>query len=485
MKGITLLTILLLLIDGCSQRRGYSSATERQKTDSLIALANNDNFLIDTEHSLRHSLEALELAQSSGYRKGIAESCFYISLALYNIGNYDKSIEYVELGEKYVDGDPKLTSEFIRVKARIYSYLGLQEKAKAEFLKGLSCIQKIKQPEQRQFLTALAYENLGHLYAITEKSDSAFYYIQKKIALLDSMDEARVYTIRINAYTSMGKFHTYEMNYDSAAVYFDRSIAMADKYDYRYRSRAYMSKGDMYLKINNADSAMYYYRLTLDNLAETGLKAEYSLLYEKMADTYLLLGDTTAARQYKSMELEVEKELNDEKLKTAKIILDTLSNKEKELKQAHRKEFYFLGTVILLLLALIVSIYLFIRQKITKYKEKEQEIQELKLKVNESFTEIVELGRNDDPTFMVRFQEVYPEFTHALGTKYPHLQLSELHLLALIYLQFTTKEIADCTCRSVRTVQNRKYQLRKKLGIATNMDMNVWLHETIQQPPEE
>lgn len=74
------------------------------------------------------------------------------------------------------------------------------------------------------------------------------------------------------------------------------------------------------------------------------------------------------------MELEVEKELNDEKLKTAKIILDTLSNKEKELKQAHRKEFYFFGTVILLLLALIVSIYLFSRQKITKYQEKEQEI---------------------------------------------------------------------------------------------------------------
>jgi DNA-binding CsgD family transcriptional regulator len=486
MKGILLLTMSLLLIAGCSMSQKPSLA-EIEEIDSLLDLAYDYNSSIDPNNSLKYSLEALAAAQSSGYSKGIAESCFYISLALHDTGNYFKSMEYISYGEKYVHGDPKLKSEFMRIKARIYSYLGLQEKAKEEFLNGLAYVKKIKQREQQQFLTALAYENLAHLYRIIERPDSSLFYTQKKIALLNVMEESRIYTILVNAYTSMARFKADDEQYDSARIYFDKALAVAGKYNYPYLSRTYTYKGDIFLQTNNVDSALYYYDKALDNLGETGLKAEYPLLYEKISDIYLSLNDTITARQYEKKNLIVEKELDNEKLNTAQNILSTLISKEKEIKQAQRKKSLLLGTVMILLLTAIIFILFFMRQKKINYyqeqekaKEQEQKIQTLTIKVNESLAEIVQLARKNDPSFMVRFQEIYPEFAPTISTYHPQLQLTELQLLALIYLQFTTKEIADCTCRSVRTVQNRKYRLRKKLGIATDIDINIWLNEIFQ-----
>lgn len=498
MKGIPLFTIALFLIASYPKPKN-PSAGNRQEVDSLLDLSYECRSSLDTENSLSYSLEALELAQSAGYRKGIAESCFFIAQALFDTEKYNTAVEYIVRGEKYVDGDAKLKSEFIRVKARIYSNLGLYDKAKKEFLHGLSYVKRIKQQEQRQFLEALAYENLAHLYRITDRPDSSFYYIQKKIGILDTMDESFVYTILINTYTSIGKLHADEMRCDSADAYFVKAIALADKYNFRYRSWIYTCQGDMYLNTENPDSALHYYSMALENLGETGLKAEYPALYEKVANIYLSLNDTITARKYKNAREVIEKEFNDEKLKASNNILNILINREIKFKLTQRKVSRILIAVIALLWIVIMFTFFFIKHKKAKYwqeqekvkeqeqvkekvKEQEQEMQALKIKVNESFAEIVELAKKNDPTFMVRFQEVYSEFTPTMAAY--KLQLSELHLLALIYLQFTSKEIADCTYRSIRTVQNRKYRLRKKLGISTDENINVWLNEIFQPAPE-
>lgn len=201
MKVITLFSLVFLLFTGCSKFKTPSTKI-RQEVDSLLDLAHSHHLLIDTEKSLKYSFEALEMAQSENFRMGIAESYFYIAQALFDTGNYDKSIQYVIQGEEYADGDPKLTSEFIRIRGRIYSYLELQDKAKNEFLKGLTYTRQISQKVQREYFTALAYENLSHLYTILEKPDSALLYTQKEIEVLASMDESLVYSILINAYVS-------------------------------------------------------------------------------------------------------------------------------------------------------------------------------------------------------------------------------------------------------------------------------------------
>lgn len=472
-----LLFVVLLFIAGCSAPK-EPAAAEIREVDSLLELSNQHNRTIDPETSLRYSLEALEPAKSVDYRRGMARAYCLIGNALYNTGNYDKSMEYISLGEEYADGDVQMLSEFIRVRARIYAYLGLHEKAKSEFLKGLSYIKQIKKHDDRKFLTALAYENLGHLYAMTNHPDSSLLYIQKNMEMLNTMDEAFVYSILINSFTTIGEFYTKEQKYDSAGIYFDKSIQLADKYDYPYLSRTSTYQGEMYVQKNEIDSALCYYFKALDNLEKTGLKGEYPGLYGKISNAYSSLGDATAAREYENKKLLLEGQLNEEKLKSAKKVLTLLTNVEKQRERKRAKLFVILGVSISFLLAAIASVWFLAKQNKAKYtRGKEQEMEILKVRMNESLAEIIELAKKNDPTFMIRFQQVYPGFTPALQAVNPKMQLSELHLCTLIYLQFTTKEIADCMCRSVRTIQNRKNSLRKKLGIVSDIDINVWLHD--------
>ena len=95
--------------------------------------------------------------------------------------------------------------------------------------------------------------------------------------------------------------------------------------------------------------------------------------------------------------------------------------------------------------------------------------------MNENFNEIITLAKENHPNFYTRFIEVYPDFQNKLLSINNNLQTSELVLLAYIYLNFTTKEIADFTFKSPKTIQNRKHLLRKKLGVSSSEDISVWL----------
>ena len=108
-------------------------------------------------------------------------------------------------------------------------------------------------------------------------------------------------------------------------------------------------------------------------------------------------------------------------------------------------------------------------------KAQEQKTYELKQKINESFAEITQLAKENDPQFLSRFQEVYPEFVSKLLMKNPDLKNTELNLCAYIYMDFSSKEIADYTFKSLKTIQNRKNILRKRLDIASSIDLNVWM----------
>lgn len=492
MKRVILLAVILLALIGCSSPKGPSAA-EVSKVDSLLELSSQSNLAIDPNASLQYALEALEPAKSAGYRYGIARVYYLISNALHNMGNYNKSMEYTLLSEEYVDGDAQILSDLARIRARIYANMGLYENAEKEFLKGLFYIKQIEQDQRRRFLTALAYENLSHLYDLTDRPDSARLYLQKNMEILSVLDESIAYSSLINSLTSTGRQHSLTQDYDSATIYFEKSMQLAEKHDYPYHSRTYRYIGDMYFRKNEVDSALCNYLKALDNLEQTGLKVEYPDLYEKVSKAYSSLGDSITAREYENKRLLILNQLNEEKIKSTQKVLSLLTHEERAL--VRQRYFTILGVLIPLLLVIIVFIWWLFKQSKAKYslkeaqgmeihKIREQEIEILRLRLNESLDEIIELAKKNDPAFMIRFQETYPGFTAALLTINPKLQPSELHLCALIYLQFTTKEIANCMVRSVRTIQNRKNSLRKKLDITSDIDIAIWLNEIMQQKQE-
>ena len=116
-----------------------------------------------------------------------------------------------------------------------------------------------------------------------------------------------------------------------------------------------------------------------------------------------------------------------------------------------------------------------IHEKEIQIEQKEEENLELKQKLIFSLEEVKEMAITNNPLFLTKFLETYPVFQKNLIQINPNLQNSEVTLLAYIYLDFSTKEIADFTFKSSRTIQNRKHHLRKKLGISSTEDLYVWI----------
>jgi len=59
------------------------------------------------------------------------------------------------------------------------------------------------------------------------------------------------------------------------------------------------------------------------------------------------------------------------------------------------------------------------------------------------------------------------------------LKPSELTFAAYIYLGFTTKEIADYTFKAVKTIENNRYNFRKKINLSPEKDLQIWLRNYI------
>ncbi|MDV3567991.1 hypothetical protein CMU71_13910 [Elizabethkingia anophelis] len=117
-----------------------------------------------------------------------------------------------------------------------------------------------------------------------------------------------------------------------------------------------------------------------------------------------------------------------------------------------------------------------------KYNWEKYSSEEIEIKQNEknspkleSITEILNIAQHNPTHFWTYFQEVYPLFCTKLLKINPNLKVSELTFCAYIYLGFTTKEIATYTFKAVKTVENNRYNIRKKLKMSPEEDLTVWL----------
>lgn len=57
----------------------------------------------------------------------------------------------------------------------------------------------------------------------------------------------------------------------------------------------------------------------------------------------------------------------------------------------------------------------------------------------------------------------------------PKLVAKEIEICAMLVLNFETKEIARFTNSTTRSVESRKYRIRKKLQLSSSEDLTLWM----------
>ena len=115
-----------------------------------------------------------------------------------------------------------------------------------------------------------------------------------------------------------------------------------------------------------------------------------------------------------------------------------------------------------------IFVFLFLNQR---NKKMNNEVQ----LTPETYNNLIALLKENDQSFLLTFETEFPRFVQTLTKEYPELSNAEIELLAMIKLGLTSKEIAQYKFIQHKTVQNKRYMIRKKLNLSSDTDLNKWI----------
>ncbi len=84
---------------------------------------------------------------------------------------------------------------------------------------------------------------------------------------------------------------------------------------------------------------------------------------------------------------------------------------------------------------------------------------------------------SDWEEFRLYFEEVHQSFEKNLSTSFPDLSPNDKKICALLKLGLSTKEISSITFRELRSVESARNRLRKKLGLAADVNIHTFLFQ--------
>ncbi|WP_339700565.1 hypothetical protein [uncultured Marixanthomonas sp.] len=371
----------------------------------------------------------------------LAESLKFNSL-------YEDALIELENALQLLEGEDGQDVKIINTKSNIYisfantySQLNQPRIAVKMMKRGGEEFNKVPEGDYRNYLNYLYHSNLG-IYYMGYNQDSSAYHARKSISLQPKGLEQND-VIMLRNYLSLGKVYAQKKEYDKATEFLNKSEALA-------------------IEIGE----------------NVNLKETYSTLIEVAVEK----GDDALLKKYRGRLQSLKLEQIEAKNKSLHQIIEKRKLKQSEIDNQNKKAFskwilIIIGiSMVIIVLAIILyrnKIHAKYEQLSKDYLEDNEIVEEDKLAI---YNEVIELVKKDDPAFMVSFNDAFPHFTNNLLKINHNLAKGEVEFCALLKLNLTTKQIAQYKVLQPRTVQNKKYQIRKKLNIPNNIDIYNWIH---------
>jgi tetratricopeptide (TPR) repeat protein len=436
-------------------------------------------------------------------------------------GNFIESISLYNEALRYVEvDDVKNKSTINQDIALIYLNLEYYEKALEYINNAVAIVGK----------TNLNFQQLNNLAVIQSKNgliDSAEY--NYKLVIEKAMSQ-EAYSFLAMAYSNYGNLKKKKGDFQEAIELYAKSDSICVVFD--------IHVGTLINLINKADldSKMGQYDLALKKLKNAErISLDFDLpkinieLFQNMSEVYQNMSDTNQANFYfKKYVLAKEMFLGDyprsaimtwELGKENERLLALNSQIETDVVRQKLKTSIIIFVLVLVLL-LIVGISLFLSRRqliqINSLLIKKTEVeQELELRSKELLTEsikeaaLVEIKQslfNEikevldalpdshknkfehilqslqsrpskflEKDFEMRFNSVYEDFFKKVLDIAPDLTPNEIKICAYLRLNISTKEIAALTNKSIGTIDNARSNIRKKLKIDNNTNLQNFL----------
>lgn len=297
----------------------------------------------------------------------------------------------------------------------------------------------------------------------------------------------------------------------------------------RYQVVTLSFLGDLHLRLNNPDSALFYYQLSLEKMKEFDAHVEIkSDLMYKMADLYFnkgqlkkayksLLGSRMATDSLFNATTHANSKLFEIKNKYQETIIQHSQKiEEQEAVIVHERLFRtrmmagFITAVLILLIVLLLVQY---RSRLKKFRmqqaiekqqnqatlemknkeltgfalknlEKEKAVEELLEEIKSaspktySFLKNKHINRSDKMwnDFNMKFVELNSSFYEHLRAKHPDLTPTEEKHCALIKLNFDSKEMSQILNISLQSVHTSRYRIKRKMGLPAEQSISEYIN---------
>ncbi|WP_160135963.1 tetratricopeptide repeat protein [Chryseobacterium sp. c4a] len=465
---------LILVVFICMNFSGQKYTPKQIDSLGKIAAFN----MADKKEALKLLFKYIDLINKTNERNTEAEIMSYIITVYSELGEYDKLIDYSIKLEDYARKleDPSYEIFAIRMRGMAYSELGLLLKAENMFKQAQRMASKLK-GDKLFTEKGILFGNLAFLKRIMgASSDTLLAYRRKSLVCYKKIqNKEKRSMILTSAYSNIGFDFTEAKQFDSALYYNHKALVLSIlRKDSVRQASIFGNRGRIYYESNNQDSALFYLKKALPvmeknrSYALTNVYDDLALIYEKQKDYKNSL-------YYRNKYKQIDDSLRSVEKKAAnKEFIQTNENNNHQI-----KSFYFiLGGILIILMVIIYYTIQYFRRYCEEKEEKQQKevlISNLEDKVNDAFEEVIQLAKSDDPSFLSRFKEVYPDFYNKLSEMYPFLTSGQLKFCALLRLNFSTKEIAYYNHLTIRGIETKKNRLRKQLNISSNEDLNNWM----------
>lgn len=456
-----------------------------QQVDSLISVANktfkqtnqNQKFLLICEN-------ALKIAQSENYKDGIAASYYQISRYYSKIHNDEKMFSNILLAEEYAEKGTNnyLKANIISSKALCYNHYHQFKEAEKNYKTAIIFAEKIENSELRHLTLSKIYSNFSsNLDAMGANINEIIAYDKK--ALEEDLQLAIPDNLNISAsYSNLGISYITIKDYKIAEIYYQKALLYATKAnDQLMVAKIIGMMAEIEFNNKNYQKALGMYKEGLVFKSNPDILEQS---YMGLAIVYDSLKNSEKANLFYGKYAKLKDSLAIVEKSKLKIPLDTI---EKEQQKSLKKNSSFFIYSIMIGLMILFGLGYFYFLKINKTRrhielltekinsELTQESTQLQTKVNDSFTEVLELAKTNDPAFLSRFQELYPEYCKNLKAYLPDITQNELHFCGFLKLKFSTKDIAEYQFVTPKAIQNRKNKLRRRLNLDPKTDLYEYL----------
>ena len=385
-----------------------------------------------------------------------------------------------------------------------------------------------KQAKDSVYLAQIL-NNIGNLY-LKENRDSSETYFLKSLQIADKLNNNELYAY---LYTNLGHFYNHYNEYGKAQLYFRKAIAITKTdIDVDTKSLVFQLVSEYFFNIGQNDSAIFYAEKATDLLKEDTYSFRNQKVVRTLYKAYLANKDYRNASKYFELYDEIRDSINVEEkaVNIERLKLEAEYDKKDQIRtlKENRKKFNYIIIGLSLISGLLILLIILgkyrnrlskvrLEKKLIEAKRKEldtrlelknnmlivkamaeihraeiiqgilEELKGIKLKAVKKETKHAidyiskrlekDINTNIWKEFEVSFEQVHESFYKNLNKKHPSLSPNDRRLCALLKLNLTSKEIAQITGQSFKSVENARTRLRKKLGLTnTKTDLVAYLN---------